>query len=63
MAQRRSSLLVILAIAMAFASPFFSTGNVSEKSDSGESPELGTWTRHLHLTGTRRTEFFPHSDH
>ena len=57
--QRRSNLLLILVIAMAFA--FFSLGDKTEV--NGPEVDLGTWTRRIHLTGGRRTEFFPHPNH
>eukprot|EP00438_Fugacium_kawagutii_P024238 Skav223099 [mRNA] locus=scaffold419:600981:602411:+ [translate_table: standard] len=48
---------------LAFTSPFSSATNDDKGDASVQEPELGTWGRHLHLNGGRRTEYFPHPEH
>ena len=59
----RAGLWLALAIAMAFASPFFSNVTGEKGDESGPDLDLGTWGRHIHLEGGRRDGILRHPEH
>ena len=60
---RRAGLWLALAIAMAFASPFYSNVTGEKGDESGPDLDLGTWGRHIHLESGRRDGILRHPEH